>query len=100
MANDNIFTGVLGALIILGLIVLIVIEATTPTKVQTESRTEILPIPYPSRNYHPPYHPPYNPPYNPPNRPNVPTHVVGDRSNPFCEHTKHGCYPGTTTPIP
>jgi len=92
MANDNIFTGVLGALIVLGLIVLIVIEATAPTRVKTETRTEVLPIPYPRRRYRRPYRPPYHP--------YVPGRIVGDRSNPFCAHTSHGCYPGTTTPIP
>lgn len=92
MAN-NLFTGILGVLIVLGLIVLIIIESTTPTRVNTITKTEVLPVPYPRRrDRQRPYYPPY--------RPYVPSRVVGDRSNPFCAHTAHGCYPGTTTPIP
>jgi hypothetical protein len=91
MANNNLFTGFLGVLIVLGLIVLIVIESTTPERVDTVTKTTVLPVPYPRRRYHRrrPYYPPY-----------IPGRVVGDRSNPFCAHTAHGCYPGTTTPIP
>ncbi len=83
---DNIFIGILGVLIIIGLIVLIIIESTKPTKVNTVTKTEVLPIPYPRRHYRPHHY--------------YPKRVIGDRSNPFCEHTAYGCYPGTTTPIP
>ena len=83
---NNIFTGIIGVLIVIGLIVLIVIESTTPKRVKTITKTSILPIPYPRRRT--------------PYRPYVPGKIIGDRSNPFCAHTKHGCYPGTTTPIP
>ena len=97
MPNSNIFTGVLGVLIVLGLIVLIIIESTTPQRVRTVTRTSVLPVPYPVRNRYRPYRP-YGPtPYRPTP---VQTHIVGDRSTPFCEHTSKGCYPGTQTPIP
>jgi len=96
MAYDNVFAGTLGVLIVLGLIVLIIIEATTPERVRTVTRTNILPVPYPRGRWR------RNRPYRP-DRPTIlpiPTRVVGDRSTPFCQHTSKGCYPGTQTPIP
>ena len=95
MKGGNIFAGTLGILIVIGLIVLIIIQSTTPTRVKTITRTEILPVPsyrIPTRNHrrtHRQY--PYQPqPYQP----------NGHRNTPFCEHTANGCYPGTQTPIP
>lgn len=81
--NNNIIPGVLGSLILVGLVVLIVLELTKQPKVNTINTTKIVPVRYPIyRRY--------------PHR----RYVVGDRSNPFCAHTKNGCYPGTTIPIP
>lgn len=84
---------IVGILIFIALSVLIIVELTSPTRVKTVTKTEVLPIPY-NRRHHRRRHdyPPY--------RPYIPGRIIGDRSNPFCEHTANGCYPGTTTPIP
>lgn len=89
MAN-NFIIGTLGGLIVIGLIVLIIIESTTPVKVRTVTKTDVVPVPvYPEwrrrrdrRHWDPDYRQP------------------GHRNTPFCQHTENGCYPGTQTPIP
>jgi len=81
---DNNLLAILGTLIVIGLIVLIIIESTTPEKVRTITKTDVLPVPvYPEwrRRF----------------RPNQ---QHGHRNTPFCQHTANGCYPGTQTPIP
>jgi hypothetical protein len=93
MNSGNILASTLGVLIVVGLVVLIVIESSSPKRFQTVTRNNILPVVYPfgenNRHRRHPYRPPYNP-----------AKIVGDRSTPFCEHTSNGCYPGTQTPIP
>ena len=93
MNSGNILAGTLGTLILVGLIVLIIIESSSP-KFQTITRTDILPVAYPSYGNYRPRRPPYHP-----FKPYIPTKIIGDRSTPFCEHTLNGCYPGTQTPI-
>lgn len=99
MNGGNILAGTLGVLIVVGLIVLIIIESSSPKRFQTISRTNILPVAYPSGGNYRPQRPPYQPPYYPV-KPYIPAKIIGDRSTPFCEHTSNGCYPGTQTPIP
>ena len=73
-------------------------------KVIIKHERDIVPVPYYVREHrhnrrpyprpHPsPYPRPHPSPHPRPHRPH------GDRSTPFCEHTKYGCYPGTQTPI-
>lgn len=59
--NGNIFTGTLGILIVIALLVLIFIESTRPTKVISTTKTKVVPVPV----RRPPYvRPPYRrPPY-------------------------------------
>ena len=97
MQGGPVFASILGVLIVVGLVVLIVIESTRPETIRTVRQTDFLPVPYQQR-YRPNYYPNYQP--SAPSYPVTPTRMVGDRSNPFCEHTSHGCYPGTQTPIP
>jgi hypothetical protein len=104
MQGDTIFASILGIIMVVGLVVLIVIESTRPETIRTVRQTDVLPVPYQQR-YRPNYYPNYRPttpiyPITPSYRPTTPTQLVGDRSTPFCEHTSHGCYPGTQTPIP
>jgi hypothetical protein len=99
MNDVNLLAGTLGVLIVVGLIVLIIIEASSPTRFRTITRTDILPVAYPSGINYRPRRPPYYPDYRPV-KPYIPAKIVGDRSTPFCEHTSYGCYPGTQTPIP
>ncbi len=85
MANN--LLGILGTLIVVGLIVLIIIEATAPEKVRTITKTNVLPVPvYPEWRRR--------------RGGRGGRYPEGHRNTPFCEHTSRGCYPGTETPIP
>lgn len=59
---------------------------------------DILPVPYYVRDHRPHHHRPRPSPS--PYVPHPHRRPHGDRSTPFCEHTKYGCFPGTQTPIP
>ena len=98
MKGGAVFESILGVILVVGLVVLIVIESTRPETIRTVRHTDILPVPY-QQHYRQNYYPSYRP-VTPSYRPVIPTHLVGDRSTPFCEHTSKGCYPGTQTPIP
>lgn len=74
MTNNELVAGI-ATLIIIGLVILVIVEASTPTQIVT--RREKIYIPYPSRKRR-----------------------EGHRNTPFCLHTAKGCYPGTQTPIP
>lgn len=93
MKDTNILKGII-AILVIGITVLVVVEVMRKPEVQTRtiSRTKYVPV---IKRYPSPY--PVIKPYPVPKP--YPVHVVGHRNGPFCEHTKCGCYPGTTTPI-
>jgi hypothetical protein len=93
MKNTYILSSII-AILVIGITVLVVVEVMRKPEIQTRtiSRTKYVPV---IKRYPKPY--PVIKPYPVP-RP-YPVHVVGHRNGPFCEHTKCGCYPGTTTPI-
>jgi len=107
MKNTYILSSII-AILVIGITVLVVVEVMRKPEIQTRtiSRTKYVPVikrypkPYPVIKPYPvprPYPKPYPVP-RPRPRPR-PVHVVGHRNGPFCEHTKCGCYPGTTTRI-
>lgn len=88
LTNQIIIASIL--VIVIGLMVVYIPPMLKPRVILKHER-DIVRVPYyireHRRNYFRPHHRQY--PYRP----------HGDRSTPFCEHTKYGCYPGTQTPI-
>ena len=92
--NNNLL--IIGSVLVvlLGLAVMFLPNMLKP-KVIVKHEREIVPLPYYVRERRPHRHHAHHPdPAPQPPRPH------GDRSTPFCQHTKYGCYPGTQTPIP
>jgi hypothetical protein len=92
--NNNLL--IIGSVLVvlLGLAVMFLPNMLKP-KVIVQHEREIVPLPYYVREHRPHHHRSHHPdPAPQPPRPR------GDRSTPFCQHTKYGCYPGTQTPIP
>ena len=112
--KDNIVYGI-GLLTLIGIVTLVIVELTRKPKVRTRNitRTKFVPVikrypqpypqPYPVPRPEPrprPYPPHPRPPHPRPPHPRPPQPRPDPSIGPYCEHTKCGCYPGTTTPIP